>query len=288
MRICLFWNQTAGEGVSADSLTHLITGAGHTVTRVVDDVAQLPHHLDSAIDCVVAAGGDGTIARVGRSLAGGDIPMAILPMGTANNIAASLAIEGTPEQLIAKWADHRIVKIDVGVVRDAARERYFLESVGAGLIAQAITLGRAGIPADADPESQLRQARQIYVDHVRELPAQHLAVTFDGHSIGDDYVMVEVLNTPSIGPGIRLSADVNAADGCLSLVTAGEAERAALAAYLRARVTGDPPDAGLKAVRTQCVELKGVREIHVDDRVRAVSGQSIAIFIKPAFLAVLA
>ena len=28
--------------------------------------------------------------------------------------AASLAIEGTPEELIARWAGHRIVKIDVG------------------------------------------------------------------------------------------------------------------------------------------------------------------------------
>jgi diacylglycerol kinase (ATP) len=288
MRICLYWNETAGEGVSADSLTHLITRAGHTVARVVDELAQLPHHLDSAIDCVVAAGGDGTVAKVGRTLAGGDIPLAILPMGTANNIAASLAIEGTPEQLIDKWADHRIVKIDVGVVRQSGGESYFLESVGAGLIATGISLGRASIAGDADPESQLLQARRLYEEQARNLPAQHLGVTFDGHAMEGEYLLVEVLNTPSIGPGIRLSADVNAADGCLSLVTAGEPDRGALAAYLQTKINGEPANAGLEGVRTDCVELTGVTDIHVDDQLCRVTGGSIAIFIKPAFLSILA
>jgi diacylglycerol kinase (ATP) len=288
MRICLYWNETAGEGVSADSVTQLITRAGHTVARVVDDVAQLPHHLDSAIDCVAAAGGDGTVAKVGRTLAGGDIPLAILPMGTANNIAASLSIEGTPEQLIDRWAAHRIVKIDVGVIRESGTESYFLESVGTGLIAAGIGLGRAHIPEDADPESQLSQARRLYEDHARTLPAQPLGVTFDGHSMAGDYLLVEVLNTPSIGPGIRLSADVNAADGCLSLVTAGESDRGALAAYLHKKLNGKPANAGLTGIRTDCVELTGATEIHVDDQLCRVAGRSIAIFIKPAFLSILA
>ena len=49
-------------------------------------------------DLVLVAGGDGTVAKVARCLVDRDIahriPIAILPVGTANNIARSLGIEG--------------------------------------------------------------------------------------------------------------------------------------------------------------------------------------------------
>lgn len=46
-------------------------------------------------DVIVAAGGDGTVSTAARAVAGRDIPVAILPLGTANNIARSLGIEGS-------------------------------------------------------------------------------------------------------------------------------------------------------------------------------------------------
>ena len=286
MRICLYWNPTAGGGVSADSLTELITRAGHHVARVVDDADDLPANLDISFDCVVAAGGDGTVARAGRLLAGGHTPLAILPMGTANNIASSLAIEGEPEQLIAKWKDHKVVRIDVGVMDDGRGECRFLESVGTGLVVAGIAEGKATLSKD-DPETHLSEARQMYVDAVEQLKPHHLDITIDGESLGGDYLLIEVLNTPSIGPGIRFSPDVSAADGLLSVVAARETDREQLAAYMRARLTGDPADAGLRSWRARRVEFRGVADLHVDDRVRP-AGEVVTIGIEPASLPVLA
>ena len=59
--------------------------------------------LESHADLVVAAGGDGTVATAARVLAGRKIPLAILPLGTANNIARSLNSDGPLDTLVASW-----------------------------------------------------------------------------------------------------------------------------------------------------------------------------------------
>jgi diacylglycerol kinase family enzyme len=285
MRICLFWNESAGEGASLDELVALIGKAGHRVDRVVEDVSGLPAAIDS-VDCVVAAGGDGTVARAGRALAGGRVPLAILPLGTANNIASSLGIDGSPRELIARWANQRLVTIDIGVMRSGKGESYFLESVGTGLVAAGIAEGQATLSKD-DPDEHLLQARRMYLDTIQHLSPRHRRLTIDGESMDGDYLLVEVLNTPSIGPGIRLSPDVNAADGLLSVVAAGEADRDALASYVQARTRGNPADAGLKSWPAGRVELAGMDDMHVDDEVREGEGDAVTVTIKPGFLRVL-
>lgn len=286
MRICLFVNATAGGGVSVESLAEQITRAGHTITRVIHNAAELPHHRDATIDCVVAAGGDGTVAKAARALAGGDVPLAILPLGTANNIASSLAIDGPPEELIAKWSDCRIVRIDIGVLADGGGECRFVESVGSGLVVAGISEGRATLSKD-HPPTHLKEARELYVDAVERLQPHPVDITIDGESLAGDYLLIEVLNTPSIGPGIRLSPDVNAADGVLSVVAARETDRDQLMQYMRARAAGEPANAGLRSWPAKRVELRGVKQLHIDDVVRP-SADVVSIEIRPALLAVIA
>src|SRR6188508_3430900 len=129
MRLYLYWNRSAGGGLSLDDLTSAIEGAGHSVVRAIDDESDLPSNLGDA-ECVVVAGGDGTVARAARVLAGGPVPLAILPLGTANNIARSLDIRGDVEQLAACWQDGQVVKIDVGVLEARGSAHRFIESVG--------------------------------------------------------------------------------------------------------------------------------------------------------------
>jgi diacylglycerol kinase family enzyme len=287
MRICLYWNESAGEGVSRHDLTALIKRAGHAVERIVDRVEDIPRMGDAAIDCVVAAGGDGTVARAGRALAFGDLPLAILPTGTANNIAASLGITGTPEAVIASWNDQQIQRIDVGVVRDSHGESVFLESVGTGLVAHGIATGDEAVPKGKSAAAQLAHARQLYLEALSHLRSRPYSITIDGASIDGEYLLVEVLNMPSIGPGIRLSADVSAADGALSVVVARETDREALAAYVSTWLTAVPATAGLESRHGRRIELKGLQGFHVDDDVRPAGSGDLEIGVRAACLPVL-
>ncbi len=280
-------NKRAGEGKTLDEVTRLITDAGHTVERVINRAADLPRSPEDHIDCVVAAGGDGTVARAGRALAGGPIPLAILPLGTANNIAGSLGIRGGHADIVAAWKDQRRVQIDVGVVRDAEGEHRFLEAVGAGLVANAIDEGRSSIPKNGDPGTSLSHARELYVDMIACLRPRHYTIAMDDETIEGDYLVVEVLNMGSIGPRLRFSAEVNPADGLLSVVVAGETERDALATYMETGRNGTSADVGLKSWRASRVQLKGVDQYHVDDDVREAGRDTIVITVEPGMLSIL-
>jgi diacylglycerol kinase (ATP) len=286
MRICLYWNHTAGGGVSLDHLTSVIEGAGHTVARAIDDESDLPEDM-ADVDCVAVAGGDGTVARAGRVLAGGPVPMAILPLGTANNIASSLDISGDIDQLVERWHEGQFVKIDVGVVEQRGGAQRFLESVGYGLVTACIVKGRATLSKD-HPETHIAEARELYLEMLGELAPRRYDIMLDGERITGEFLLVEALNTPSIGPKLEFTTHANAADGLLSVVTVAESEREALVAYLKAADAGSSTPAVFKSWRVKCVEISGADALHIDDEVIESPESPASIRIQPLSLAILA
>ncbi|MFN7989427.1 MAG: diacylglycerol kinase family protein [Thermoanaerobaculia bacterium] len=55
-------------------------------------------HLAEGPDLVAVAGGDGTVAEAAAALAGGDVPLAILPAGTTNVVAREYGLGKCPEE----------------------------------------------------------------------------------------------------------------------------------------------------------------------------------------------
>src|SRR5688572_3657046 len=104
MRVVLVHNTGAGDSLyNRDALLALIRKHGHDVTYFA---ANDPWHASAMppVDVVVAAGGDGTVEDVARHLAGSGVPIGVLPMGTANNVASALGIASTPlPELVAGW-----------------------------------------------------------------------------------------------------------------------------------------------------------------------------------------
>jgi diacylglycerol kinase (ATP) len=285
MRICLYWNKKAGGGISLDRLTGIIDGAGHHVVRVVEDASDLPSQMGD-VDCVVVAGGDGTVAKAGRALAGSPLPLAILPLGTANNIASSLSISGEVTQLAGRWHEGNVARIDVGLVEYGDGADRFIESVGFGLVTRCIEVGQATLSKD-DPGSHLEDARNLYLDTLRDLRPQQYQIVLDGEEMRGEFLLVETLNTPSIGPKLEFTDHVSAADGFLSVVVAVESDRAMLCAYLSALLEGSATSADFKSWRAREIAIRGADRLHVDDKVIAAGG-SIAIGIRPLSLSILA
>ena len=286
MRICLYWNKSAGGGISLEELTSVIAGAGHTVQLTVEDASELPTDLLD-VDCGVAAGGDGTVARAGRALAGADMPLAVLPLGTANNIASSLDIRGELPDIVRRWHLEQVVRVDVGVVNNGTTSSLFLESVGCGLVTMCIEEGKRTLSKD-DPDTHLEHARQMYLDILHGLEPARYRIALDDEEIDGEFLLVEALNTPSVGPRVELAGDVNVADGFLSVVAIEAPERGKLESYLATLRSGGAAYADFRSWRARKVEISGIERIHVDDRVVSVAASPISLCIRPAALAILA
>ncbi|HEV2491032.1 MAG TPA: diacylglycerol kinase family protein [Candidatus Acidoferrales bacterium] len=92
-------------------------------------------------DMVIACGGDGTNNEVVNGLAGSQVPMAVLPAGTANILAKELRIPWDIPAAARLIPEGKRVRIALGATRwrqgaggtyEAATQRYFLCVAGAG------------------------------------------------------------------------------------------------------------------------------------------------------------
>jgi diacylglycerol kinase family enzyme len=162
---------------------------------------------------------------------------------------------------------------------------HFIESVGFGLVASGIHEAAGRIPK-GDPEVHLEEARQFYIDLLDRSDATPYTIALDGDTISGNYVLIEALNAPMIGPRINLTAHASIADGLLSIVAVANADRARLRAYFEALRGGSTADAGFTSWRAPRLEIGGASRMHIDDRVVDVDGP-VRISIAPAALPVL-
>jgi diacylglycerol kinase (ATP) len=286
MRVAVLFHENAGEGVSGEGLRKTVASVGHDVVDLIADDADLEQAFAETVDLVVAAGGDGTVFRAANAVAERNIPIAILPLGTANNIAVSLGIEGEVPDLVARWKNARRLRFDVGIVRAGWGESRFLEGVGAGLI----PAGIASMDADPAPTAEEAEAKVVaaaerYRDVLSRLQPRRWTLTLDGERLEDAFLLVEVLNIRSVGPILVLSGDADPSDGVFSVVTATEKQRGELDAFLSDRVEGRARPLSLPARRVRHVEIHGCEELHLDDQVhRGSRAETIQVDIQPAAL----
>lgn len=288
MRICLYWNPTAGDRIPLERITGAVTRAGHDVVAVLRQKDRADAALRMGVDALVAAGGDGTVARAMRALAGAGLPIGILPLGTANNIATSLGINPDPFEAIAAWRGQQIVNIDLGVANDEGEERLFIEGAGVGLLPRGIAIGKSADQDHPDAAAEVEWAREVFLGALSDLRPRHWRLCIDGEDVEGEYLLVEVLNVASVGPRLRLSAETTPADGLLSVVIATESDRQAIREHLNAPPDDQHDHAWLKSWRARRVDVAGWHEYHLDDEVRSSRSGKLTISVRPSSLPVLA
>jgi len=133
-RVLLAVNARARRGQAArDQAAAAFRERGHEVIDVELDASKdglskaIVAHKDG-VDVVVVGGGDGTLLTALDGLVETKLPLAVLPLGTFNELARTLGVPSEPDEVAALVDDGVPLPLDVGCVNG---KRYFNEaSVG--------------------------------------------------------------------------------------------------------------------------------------------------------------
>jgi len=277
VRVTLIHNPGAGkQEYDAKALRKLLRRAGHKPRYQSSKEKGWDRVLDKRADLVAVAGGDGTVASVARRMVGRGIPVAVLPMGTANNIARSLGLlKKSFEELVKGWRDARRVPLDVGIVCGPWGERYFIEGVGAGLFAGLLVRSEQN-KGRKEKENKTKGPARVVDGALRRLKEAaetaepvEIGARLDGVDISGSYLLFEAVNLPYIGPNLYIAPDNRAGDGQLEVVLVPEAQRGRLVKYLehwhenRERLSLLPSRRG----KHLQIEWTGFA-LHIDDKLR--------------------
>lgn len=288
MRVWILSNEDAGSSLSNDALRQLATTAGHSIVGLTDAKGdELP--LKGEIDLIVAAGGDGTVATAAALSVGVSTPFAILPLGTANNIAASLNLSRDVPQLIASWERARPVPFDLAHARAQSKQWLIVEGVGGGLVPAGIAAAKPALDyAEAHPSHEIAAAVRLFSTALRDLRPVNRTLTVDGTPLTRDLLMFEVLNIRSVGPNLMFAPMASPSDGMLDVIMAGPEHRADLLEYLQSRSRDTDAAPILPHYRARNIRVDAGEALHMDDEVVDVRGLGeIEISVEPAAASVL-
>jgi diacylglycerol kinase family enzyme len=156
--VILIHSPHAGHSAKGDTVADALRRAGVAVAETIPVSAldaQPPRATAwraAGYAAAVAAGGDGTVGAVASHLAGSDLPLGILPLGTANDVARSFGIPVDLEAACAVVADGVPRVLDMGQALPGATEPGELAALGKAVaagdrsaaVAQQVALARTG------------------------------------------------------------------------------------------------------------------------------------------------
>jgi YegS/Rv2252/BmrU family lipid kinase len=284
--VAVVFNPATGGGDGAErrrDTERALAGAGLEVlwletTREDPGQGVTRRAVAEGVDLVMAQGGDGTVMACVTGLAGSDVPLAVLPGGTGNLLAANFDIpanlDGAVE--VALHGDRR--RLDVA----AMGEDRFVVMGGIGF--------DAAMLADADPRLKERLGAVAYVisglGQVRRRPAR-FQLRLDG---GDPFTRVGqgvlVGNLGRLQGGLPIMPDARPDDGLLDVAvlrtrTLPDWVRLAVRVLLRRR----RKDPELELFRARRVEVRCDRPQPVErDGDPAGASDHVLVEVVPAAL----
>jgi diacylglycerol kinase (ATP) len=171
----------------------------------------------AGMDMVAAYGGDGTVMEVAEGLQGANVPLAILPGGTANLMARELSIPLTLREAaeLMIQEDTPLYDIDMGRVSGDFGEQLFMLRVGVGQEANKVEL--------ADRQLKDKYGMMAYsvaaIQSLKESDKATYQLTIDGRSAEVVGFTCLVDNAGNIGfRDISFAQAIDVHDGFMDLI----------------------------------------------------------------------
>ena len=188
------------------------------VTHKKGDGAELARQaVVNGADLVIAYGGDGTVGDVAAGLIESEVPLAILPGGTANALATGLGISPDLATAAEQIFDSTPSPIDMG---ETSGKKFILRA-DMGLTVQAL----------ASREMKDRLGILSYVTSTIEALGNssqiHFNMTIDNQSYEADGIACIITNHNALGTmGLNFGPNVDPSDGLLDVFVVGSAGEA--------------------------------------------------------------
>ena len=212
---------------------------------------------------VIVAAGDGTIGDVASQLIGSSTVLAVVPIGTMNNVARSLGVPLEIDDACALIGMGTTRHIDVGRLHSnqSKHDEYFLECAGVGL---------AAIGALAGQAFEKRHWRVLPRVFQRFFQAKlgTMRIELDDTEIQASTRIVTVSNAPLMGNNMLAAPGAKMDDGYLDVSVYDGMGDAALVGHFHAAAAHKPDD--LKSYRARRVRIT------TEETVLASSGGDIA------------
>ncbi len=160
-------------------------------------------------DCLMAAGGDGTVNRVAELCLKIGAILAVLPSGTANDFARNLDIPAEPSEIARLVAEGTVQKVDVAV----SGERIFLNVAHIGL-------GTLPSRQASSPTKKWLGQFSYVATLIQQLGAQrgfHARIQSDDSALEGRWLSVAVATGAYFGGGHEIP-QASANDGLLDII----------------------------------------------------------------------
>ncbi len=170
-------------------------------------------------DLIMVSGGDGTINECINGIMKKeiDIPILVLPLGTANDFANTANIPSNIEDALNIIETGELRYVDIGKVN----EKYFINVCNMGLF--------SGVSHEIDLTLKKNFGKLAYymkgIEELQRYEAMDLEITYDGRLLEENYVFVLIFNGKGAGGFSKLAKDASIEDGYFDMVAFKNMER---------------------------------------------------------------
>jgi diacylglycerol kinase (ATP) len=290
----LLYNPGAGNGTFDKKRLIRLLGENGFDCRYSSSIKKENWKLEDDIDFLVVAGGDGTVRKtvkglLKRNILENTLPIGLIPLGTANNIAKTLNIKEEPTEIIKSWSNGYIKKLDVGRISHIAGVNFFMESFGYGIFPYLMLKKIQQNIKKSNPEEELKASLELLLSICQDYEPRYCKLEADGVDYSGKFLLAELMNIRSIGPNLLLAPMADPGDGEMDIALVPEQDKEKFIAYITDKIHGSTVPYDFNRIRAKQINISWHgTHVHVDDKVLKIrEGSEVSIELKEKLISFL-